>query len=68
MDLPETDFAFEFDGGTVVDSSEFTARVVRKNTESYGGFFDVVTLDMGWSAPRSIWQVDKTSFPQGLTN
>jgi hypothetical protein len=31
-------------------------------------FFDVVTLDMGWSAPRTIWGVDRTSFPQGLTN
>jgi hypothetical protein len=34
VDLPETDFALELDGGTVVDSSECTARVVRKGTES----------------------------------
>lgn len=34
VDLPETDFAFEFDGGTVADSSVFIARVVQKNTES----------------------------------
>ena len=34
VDLPETDFAFEFDGGTVADSSEFTASVVQKSTES----------------------------------
>ena len=34
VDLPETDFALEFDGGTVADPSEFTARVVRKDAES----------------------------------
>ncbi len=34
VDLPETEFAFEFDGGRVADSSDFTAKVVRKNTES----------------------------------
>jgi len=41
--------------------------LVDKLQKRYGVFFDVVTLDMGWSAPRSIWQVDKTSFPHGLT-
>jgi hypothetical protein len=35
--------------------------------KKHGVFFDVVTLDMGWSAPRSIWQVNKKDFPQGLT-
>ena len=47
VDLPETDFAFEFDGGMLADSSEFTASVVRKNTESlellYSGAAEAVT-------------------------
>ena len=34
--------------------------------KKHGVFFDVVTLDMGWSAPQSIWQVDTKDFPQGL--
>jgi len=34
--------------------------------KKHGVFFDVVALDMGWSAPQSIWQVDTRDFPQGF--
>ncbi|HWQ57176.1 MAG TPA: hypothetical protein VN442_26045 [Bryobacteraceae bacterium] len=32
----------------------------------HGVFFDFVTLDMGWSNPRSIWEIDRSILPDGL--
>src|SRR5579872_7014805 len=46
VDLPVTDFAFEFDGGRVTDSSAFRASVWQKSAESlqllYSGKTDAV--------------------------
>jgi hypothetical protein len=43
VDLPETDFTFEFDGGTVANPSDFTARAARKNTQSVGVLYSGAT-------------------------
>jgi hypothetical protein len=32
----------------------------------HGVFFDIVTTDMGWSDPRSVWQIDRTVLPRGF--
>lgn len=34
--------------------------------ERYGVFFDIITTDMGWSHPRSIWAIDRSILPQGF--
>jgi hypothetical protein len=47
VDLPETDFALEFDGGMVADPSEFTARIVRKDAESVELLYSGATEAVG---------------------
>ncbi len=34
----------------------------------YGVSFDSFTIDMGWSDPKSLWQIDQSMFPQGFVN
>ncbi len=34
--------------------------------DRHGVFFDIVTTDLGWSNPRSIWQIDRSLLPQGF--
>jgi hypothetical protein len=34
--------------------------------DRHGLFFDIVTTDMGWSNPRSIWEIDRSVLPQGF--
>ena len=34
--------------------------------ERHGVFFDVITTDMGWSNPRSIWEIDASVLPRGF--
>ena len=34
----------------------------------YGVGFDTFTIDMGWSNPQSIWEIDRKLFPQEFTN
>jgi hypothetical protein len=34
--------------------------------DRHGVFFDIITTDMGWSNPRSIWQIDRSILPQGF--
>lgn len=36
--------------------------------QPYGVNFDTFTIDLGWSNPKSIWEIDLNSFPQGFTN
>ena len=36
--------------------------------DRHGVFFDLVTTDMGWSDPRSIWKIDPTVLPQGFSD
>jgi len=31
-----------------------------------GFFFDSYAMDMGWSDPRSVWQIDRRDYPQGF--
>jgi hypothetical protein len=40
--------------------------IKEKLYDKHGVFFDFVTADMGWSDPRSIWQVNQKDFPDGL--
>ncbi|MCC6367846.1 MAG: alpha-galactosidase [Bryobacterales bacterium] len=37
-----------------------------KMYDRFGVFFDIVTTDMGWSNPRTIWQIDRSILPQGF--
>lgn len=41
--------------------------VVNSLYGKHGVFFDYVTLDMGWSHPQTVWEVNKKDFPNGLT-
>lgn len=34
--------------------------------DRHGIFFDIITTDMGWSNPRSIWEIDRSVLPQGF--
>src|SRR5580658_9141862 len=34
--------------------------------DRHGVFFDFVTTDMGWSDPRSIWEIDRQQLPNGF--
>ncbi|MCU0917032.1 MAG: hypothetical protein MUC88_21085 [Planctomycetes bacterium] len=34
--------------------------------DRHGAFFDIITTDMGWSNPRSIWEIDRSILPQGF--
>jgi hypothetical protein len=34
--------------------------------EAHGVFFDIFTTDMGWSHPRSVWQIDRSVLPLGF--
>ncbi len=36
--------------------------------ERHGVFFDIITTDMGWSNPRSIWEIDHSILPQGFND
>ena len=35
--------------------------------QPYGVSFDTFTIDLGWSNPKSIWEINPKSFPQGFT-
>ena len=34
--------------------------------DRHGVFFDVITTDMGWSKPCSIWEIDRSILPRGF--
>jgi hypothetical protein len=34
--------------------------------DAHGVFFDIVTTDMGWSNPRSIWELDRSILPEAF--
>ena len=34
--------------------------------EPHGVFFDIVTTDMGWSNPRTVWEIDRSILPAGF--
>ena len=34
--------------------------------DRHGVFFDIITTDMGWSNPRSIWEIDRSILPHGF--
>lgn len=36
--------------------------------EPYNTSFDSFTIDMGWSDPKSIWEINKSLFPEGFSN
>ena len=35
-------------------------------TKAHGAHFDTFTIDMGWSDPKSIWEIDAKQFPAGF--
>ncbi|NUQ64563.1 MAG: hypothetical protein HUU20_19020 [Pirellulales bacterium] len=36
--------------------------------DRHGVFFDIITTDMGWSDPRSIWEIDRSILPDGFND
>jgi hypothetical protein len=42
--------------------------IKEKLYDKHGIFFDLVTTDMGWSDPRSIWRVNLKNLPNGLAD
>jgi hypothetical protein len=42
--------------------------IKKKLYDKHGVFFDLVTTDMGWSDPRSIWRVNRKNLPDGLAD
>jgi hypothetical protein len=45
---------------------DLTEQLKERLFEKQGVFFDIVTGDMGWSDPRSIWKIDKANQPDDL--
>ena len=39
-----------------------------KLVKPYGAHFDTFCIDMGWSTPKSVWEIDKKLFPEGFSN
>jgi hypothetical protein len=53
----------------IFHESEFVPLMERLKERLYekaGVFFDLVTGDMGWSDPRTIWKIDKANQPDDL--
>jgi hypothetical protein len=48
------------------DSLSLVRTLKEKLHDQHGVFFDIVTTDLGWSNPRSIWEIDRTKLPNGL--
>ena len=48
---------------TEKDTLELMQVFQSKMYEGGGGRFDTFCIDMGWSDPKSIWQIDKKQFP-----
>lgn len=42
------------------------AELKRRLFDPHGVFFDVVAIDAGWSAPQSIWEVNRQRLPEGF--
>ncbi len=54
---------------TVVKQRDNLALIRQLKADMYdrhGVFFDIITTDMGWSNPRSIWEIDRSILPQGF--
>jgi hypothetical protein len=49
------------------DLSTLVQSLVEALHSKHGFFFDIVSADMGWSDPQSIWKVNHADFPTGLT-
>lgn len=49
---------------TEADSRRLIDELKASLHAKHGVFFDFVTLDMGWSNPRSIWEVDRSILPE----
>jgi hypothetical protein len=51
---------------TRVDTLALIAEMKAKFKDRHGEFFDIVTADMGWSNPKSIWQIDRSILPDAF--
>ncbi|MGD0577333.1 MAG: hypothetical protein ABSC08_00240 [Bryobacteraceae bacterium] len=51
---------------TQQDNLNLIRTLKEKLFDADGVFFDIVTTDMGWSNPRSVWEIDRTQMPQGF--
>jgi len=38
-----------------------------KLVKPYGAHFDTFCIDMGWSVPQSVWEIDEKLFPEGFS-
>jgi Melibiase len=50
------------------ENLELIADLKAKLYDRHGVFFDIITTDMGWSNPRTIWQIDRSILPQGFND
>lgn len=48
------------------DNLALIQELKRAMFDRHGVFFDIITTDMGWSNPRSIWEIDRSILPQGF--
>ncbi|MCX6622485.1 MAG: hypothetical protein NTY38_15750 [Acidobacteria bacterium] len=48
------------------DNLALIGELKAKLFERHGVFFDIITTDMGWSDPRSIWQINRAVLPRGF--
>ena len=51
---------------TQQDNLNLIRTLKEKLFDAHGVFFDIVTTDMGWSNPRSVWEIDRTQLPRGF--
>lgn len=54
---------------TVVKQADNLALIEELKAKMYdrfGIFFDIITTDMGWSDPRTIWRIDRSILPRGF--
>ncbi|MDO8541076.1 MAG: hypothetical protein Q7S40_11620, partial [Opitutaceae bacterium] len=53
---------------TQQDNLELINQLKTALHDQHGVFFDLITTDMGWSNPRSIWEIDPSILPNGFAD
>lgn len=48
------------------DNIELIRELKAEMFDRHGIFFDIITTDMGWSNPRSVWEIDRSILPAGF--
>ncbi|MCX6621565.1 MAG: hypothetical protein NTY38_10895, partial [Acidobacteria bacterium] len=48
------------------DNLDLIRRLKSELYDRHGIFFDIITTDMGWSDPRTVWAIDRSQLPSGF--